>query len=350
MSSSSSTGDLLESSSSSTADESSSSSSTAEELESSSSTGDESSSSSSAGSEGESSSSGDGEQSSSSGGDEGSSSGSDADSSSGGDAGSSSGSEQGSSGGSDDDSSSSGSQDSGSSSGSSESSTGGSAPTGLTICDRITNAMGKNSASALSELEAMEQLTIELIDRMLDNPLTARYFNGSINYRVGSTPQPFESRGPAPNYGTNMAQRDFLVDHLARFFGAGLRCSAVGFSDQYKYSPVYASFGTFSQNDVHANMNIGQEVFSAFNYEAVSLIHSYTPSDSDAAAVAALLASYGRNNLASENMICTAPDCDCAPTVQGDDCDVAIGAAAGLQLPFVTLILAAIFALIAMRR
>jgi hypothetical protein len=247
-------------------------------------------------------------------------------------------------------------------------STGGAGPGAVSICERATKQAGLDWSSSKDQYTAISTLIVRIAygtntaggaaAGVFNAAITAPYFNGQVTYRNGTiSPNPFKSQvtgGLTPNfnaaaYATSLAQ---LVAHLVQFFGPSLGCKT-GNTDYPAYVSSYAGT-TFTQYNVHANMQIGNSVFSSFNNQVVAAVVSMLPTPAlpaDAAAVQAVLANFGRNNQAgaNANMICTAADCPCATGVTGSNCDN-VNAVASTSASFVTLAAAALVALFAMRR
>jgi hypothetical protein len=136
---------------------------------------------------------------------------------------------------------------------------------------------------------------------------------------------------------------------LAQFFGAesALHCTADGYPD---YSSTVTGFGNFNQYEMHANMNITQGVFNAFNSQVLAAAADKGADAADQEEVSAYLNSFGRNGHDNTNEICRMSDCVCATGYEGANCDQEINAAAGAQVSFVAMLLASVLALVAMRR
>jgi hypothetical protein len=187
------------------------------------------------------------------------------------------------------------------------------------------------------------------VEGLVNNPLTKGFFNGQINSRYTGDPMnnnPPGTGAVTPDFTTNEVARNQLVDHLVKFFGApgALECTAQGF-------PLYD--GVTNMRAVHLNMNVTQAIFSAFNTQVVNSFLSYGAASADATALQGVLASFGRQNAAA-NEICTQPDCTCVTGVvcpssssssTGDD-----GAAsAQAAMSSVTIVVAGILAVLAAR-
>jgi len=247
-----------------------------------------------------------------------------------------------------------------------QSSTGGAGPVATSICERITQGQKMDFTNSADQYKSVAILMVRTATGinttnsalgLFRNTDTLPYFNGEIKYRNSSavTPSPFAKalqpgdRTPDFTSAVDATSLNTLVDHLVKFFGPSLGCKiGTGYP---QYDSTYTGFGAFTQYQVHANMQINQRVFSAFNNAVINAAGSMGATSADADAVMGVLNSFARNNVAGQNanMICTQSDCVCATGVTGDNCDNENSVAA-TSASFVTLAAAALVALFAMRR
>jgi len=130
-------------------------------------------------------------------------------------------------------------------------------------------------------------------------PSLLPYFNRGIIFEAG---QPDFTQGDAG---------DALGQKLISFFGTGLGCSA----------GITANADTRSQYQVHAAMNITQELFDAFNTQVANAALSFGVSSADVATVGAFLAGFGKQTFGpNSKAICTQADCSCASGYGGSNC------------------------------
>jgi hypothetical protein len=240
---------------------------------------------------------------------------------------------------------------------SAQQSTGGpgpSPPPAVTLCDRLTTANGADNRVWQNEYNLVQELVVRAIAGnttvgILKDPITADYFNGKINYRASTyVPSPFKSP-KSPNFNTDATAAATLINHLVNFFGASgaLGCTAVGFPQYQSFTPA----GSFTQYQVHANMNITASVFSAFNSHIIAAATSLGANSDDQNAVNGILGSFARTNLPNgqANEICTQPDCPCATGITGSNCDNA-SPASSVSVSAVSMLFAMLLAVVAMRR
>jgi len=233
-----------------------------------------------------------------------------------------------------------------------QSSTGGSGPvppTGASLCDKIVYNMGgdfTNKDSALSMLKKFVSWAGKptATTGFLVDPKTNALFSGAQgNYHVAGSPYVGTPVADLTVDGT--AQSNFYTK-VATFLGqsGALACSASGF-------PAYSLAAGFNQYNVHMGMNITGTQFSSFNSYVTNAASLAKLSTADQNAVSQYLSSFGANNAANANAICSsiALGCPCASGVTGNNCDNT-GAASSVQVSFVTMMVAALLAVFAMRR
>jgi hypothetical protein len=241
---------------------------------------------------------------------------------------------------------------------SAQSSTGGAGPgNGPQICDRIVQAYGRDYTNAAAAVDAMRLFIADAGTNakgdgkgFMNDPSIKKYFDGSVNYRQnGPVASPFP--GASPNYVAGGAPLNTLLDHFAQFLGqpSALACSASGYP---AYQSTVAPFGAFTQYQVHANMNITGTIFTAFNTYVADTATTKGLSADDVTTISAVLGNFGRSGTAPEqNDICWMQGCPCATNLVGDNCDAPQGGPAStVQVSFITMAVAALLAVFAMRR
>jgi hypothetical protein len=227
-------------------------------------------------------------------------------------------------------------------------------PTGATLCDRLTTALGQQvtaagTANALSTYvqKAFYGWTNQV--GLYNSPITGGYFNGQLQYRYAGDPssiilaRAFAADGSnlvSPDFNADSVQLNALVNSLTNFFGQKevLDCTA---------APATYT-GSNNMYAVHQRMNITQGVFSAFNDILVQTAGAYGLTADDAAALLAGLNSFGRNGATMTNEICTDSKCACATGYDGDACDHStLGAASSVVVSIASLMIAAVVATVA---
>jgi len=113
-----------------------------------------------------------------------------------------------------------------------------------------------------------------------------------------------------------------LRTKLVQFFG---NTDALGCSNLDR-----PSSSAPSQYTVHANMNITQELFDAFNGQVASAASSFGVSEADVATVGGFLATFGGSTIGTNSRsICTQPGCTCVTGYGGNNCQTFTGASSG---------------------
>jgi hypothetical protein len=107
---------------------------------------------------------------------------------------------------------------------------------------------------------------ISSVQGLLQNPLTSRYFDASIDYRSNAR-SPYHNTS-TPNYRTTPSEAYQLDLKLAAWFGRpeGWKCSGLHSVTRESFAATYpyASIGSTQMGDVHAGMAITDNVFAAF--------------------------------------------------------------------------------------
>ena len=242
-------------------------------------------------------------------------------------------------------------------------STGGPGPVvATTPCDIITQYFVKN-AVLTNPAHETTGLTLFIASAAMNStgsrtvpsgffidPQLRPYFNGALNYRSGPVAQPFAGVNPrAPDYTVAGTSQTSLVEHLVRFFTTPLQCSAA--AGMQPYVSTVPGFGPFNQYQVHANMNITAPIFTSFNNYILQAAATAGVPSAGQTIIQNYLSSFGRDNTKAtkDTQICWTEQCPCAYGITGANCDNA-NSAATASVSFVTMLVAALLAVVAMRR